>query len=327
MRIIHFDLNSHLENEIMMSVSAIGFFDGLHNGHKQLISEAIKEAKSQGVKSSMITFSPSPASVLSSSDEVLLTSVSERVEIARELGIDQFIILKFSRNLSSLTPDEFYEKVIKKLKIIHLVCGEDFKYGYRGSGSVATLKLIEGLGLTVINDYNIESERVSSSRIKESVMAGDLELSEKLLGYPYFINGYVKHGRKKGRTIGFPTVNLSYSKSKVLPALGIYIGYVTLDNKNYIATINVGHNPTINTMKDVSIEAFLHDYDDNAYDKAVKFHFIKKIREELKFESVEELITQMHKDIEVSENFFTSDMRGRYNIEDIWNSRSNGYTF
>lgn len=317
MRIIYFELDSHLVTPIDYSVAAIGFFDGIHNGHKQLISEAVKEAKSRGIKSSMITFSPSPASVLTDSNEMLLTTINERIEVAKQLGIDQFIILRFSKQLSALTPEEFYTKIIERLKIVHLVCGEDFRYGTRGSGSVATLKLIDGLGLTVINDYKLDDERVSSTLIKESLDAGDLELSHKLLGYPYFINGFVKHGRKKGRTIGFPTINLSYPQEKYLLEDGIYVGITTIDNKNYMATINVGHNPTINTMVDTSIEAFLHNYNDDAYNKEVKFSFIKKIRDEKKFDSVQALIDQMHKDIQVTEDYFTDDVKRGFNIENI----------
>ena len=317
MRIINYELGSLLEKEIADSVSAIGFFDGLHEGHKQLIKRAISEAKAKGIKSSMITFSPSPASVITGNKEELLTTVNERVKIAESLGVDQFIILKFTRELSSLTPDEFHQEVIGKLKIKHLVCGEDFRYGTKGSGSVETLKNVEGLDLSVINDYKANNKRISSTLIKESLKSSKVEDANELLGYPYFIDGFVKHGRKKGRTIGFPTINLDYPENKILLSDGIYIGITTIDNKNYVSTINVGHNPTINTVTKKSIESFVHDFKSNVYDKKVRFSFIVKVREELKFDNVQELIDQMHKDIEISELFFNEDNRRRYNIEAV----------
>lgn len=317
MRIINYELGSLLEKEIADSVSAIGFFDGLHEGHKQLIKRAISEAKAKGIKSSMITFSPSPASVITGNKEELLTTVNERVKIAESLGVDQFIILKFTRELSSLTPDEFHQEVIGKLKIKHLVCGEDFRYGTKGSGSVETLKNVEGLDLSVINDYKANNKRISSTLIKESLKSSKVEDANELLGYPYFIDGFVKHGRKKGRTIGFPTINLDYAENKILLSDGIYIGITTIDNKNYVSTINVGHNPTINTVTKKSIESFVHDFNSNVYDKKVRFSFIVKVREELKFDNVQELIDQMHKDIEISELFFNEDNRRRYNIEAV----------
>lgn len=317
MRIINYEINSLLEKEIEASVSAIGFFDGLHEGHKQLIKRAISEAKEKGLKSSMITFSPSPASVISGSKEELLTTVNERMKIAESLGVDQFIILKFSKEFSSLTPDEFHKEIIDKLKIKHLVCGEDFRYGTKGSGSVETLKTVEGLDLSVISDYKANNKRISSTLIKEALRSSKVEDANELLGYPYFIDGFVKHGRKKGRTIGFPTINLDYPENKILLSDGIYIGITTIDNKNYVSTINVGHNPTINTVTKKSIESFVHDFNSDVYDKKVRFSFIIKVREELKFDNVQELIDQMHKDIEISELFFNEDNRRRYNIEAV----------
>lgn len=317
MRVINYEVKGRLEKDIEASVSAIGFFDGIHDGHKQLIKKAIKEAHKQNLKSSMITFSPSPASVLTNSDESLLTTVNERISIAEELGIDQFIILKFTRELSSLTPEMFHNEIIRKLKIKHIVCGEDFRYGFKGSGSIETLSQVKDLKLSVIKDYLKDEERISSTLIKKNISDGNVHIANEMLGYNYFIDGFVKHGRKKGRTIGFPTMNLNYPINKILLSDGIYIGITTIDNKNYISTINVGHNPTINTVTQTSVESFVHDFDDNTYDKSVRFSFIKKIRDELKFNSVEELINQMHNDIQVSEEYFDKDTRRRYNIETI----------
>lgn len=317
MQIIYYELKSVLEKPLEESVSAIGFFDGIHRGHQQLINKTIEVAKDKGLKSSMITFSPSPASVLGNQEESLLTTIDERIEVARKLGVDQFIVLKFTRSLSQLSTDDFHEKILNTLNIKHIVCGEDFRYGFKGVGSIETLKTVEGLGLSVIYDYKYEGERISSTLIKENISEKDLELANKLLGYPYFIKGFVKHGRKVGRTIGFPTINLLYESSKYLIKDGVYIGYTNINGKNYVSTINVGHNPTVNTVEKKSIESFVHDFDEDVYSKRVTFHFIKQIRPEIKFDSVQELITQMNRDKETSEAYFTEDIRRRYNIETI----------
>lgn len=317
MRIIYFELDAYLEKKVNDNVCAFGFFDGIHNGHKQLLKKAVEVAKTTNIESSMITFSPSPQALLTGNSEALLTTVNERIEIARDLGMDNVIILRFNKKLASLSPLEFYEKVIKTLNIKHVVCGEDFRYGSKGSGSVETLKDHDDLGLSIIHDYKINEQRVSSTVIKQALDDGDAEKANEYLGYPYSIRGYVKHGRKKGRTLGFPTMNLEFSKDKYLPSDGVYIGITTVDGKSYVSTINVGHNPTINTMVNKSIESFVHDFNQDSYSKSVTFKFIKKLRDELKFDGVEDLINQMNNDIKDSEEYFNEDMRKRYNIEII----------
>lgn len=317
MRIIHLQVGGSINSHMDASVSAIGFFDGLHAGHRQLIAKAMEIAKEKGLKSSLITFSPSPQSFLLKSEEHLLTTISERIKLAEEIGLDQIIILKFNKKLSQLSPDEFHEEIIQKMNIKHLVCGEDFRYGFKGAGSVESLKTDKRFSLSVINDIKAEDNRISSTLIKSALSEGDLVSVEKYLTKPYAIDGYVKHGRKLGRTIGFPTVNLSYSKTKILPRDGIYIGITTVRGKNYVSTINIGHNPTVNTVIDKSVESFIHDFDEDIYNERVSFKFIKRIRDELKFSSVEELISQMHKDIQASEDFFDSKTREGYEIETI----------
>ena len=317
MRIIYFELDSYLAKKINDNVCAFGFFDGIHNGHKELLKKAVEVSKVEKIESSMITFSPSPQALLTGNKESLLTTVNERIEIAEEIGMDNVIILRFNKKLASLSPDDFYNKVIKILNIKHVVCGEDFRYGSKGSGSIKTLKDHKDLGLSVISDYKINENRVSSTLVKKSLDEGDMEKASEYLGYPYSIRGYVKHGRKKGRTLGFPTMNLEFSEDKYLPADGVYIGITTVDDKSYVSTINVGHNPTINTMIHKSIESYVHDFNQDSYSKSVTFKFVKKLRDELKFSGVEELIDQMNKDIKDSEEYFTEDVRKRYDIEII----------
>ena len=317
MRVIYYELDSYLSKKIDKNVSAIGFFDGLHLGHQQLVNEVLKNSKEKNLTPSLITFWPSPASVLTNKKEALLTTIDERIEIAKRSGIKQFIVIRFTKNLSGLSPNDFYNKIIKNLNVKHLVCGEDFRYGYKGSGSIETLKLIKEIDLSVIYDYMIEGSRVSSTLIKEKLSVGDVEAANKLLNYPYTISGYVKHGRKKGRTIGFPTLNLEYKDSKFLVADGVYIAITTIKGINYVSTINVGHNPTINTVLSKSIESYVHNYNADTYNQRVEFKFIKRIRDEIKFNNVEELISQMNLDIEISEAYFDEDKRRDFKIEVI----------
>lgn len=317
MKTIYFDINSQLASDLGPLTAAIGFFDGLHQGHKQLVEKTKEEAKNNNHKSAIITFSPSPASILANKPEDLLSTVSERKSLIKQAGIDVMIVLKFTKQLSQLKPLEFYEEIIKKLNVKHLVAGEDFKFGYRGSGNIETLKEIKGLGLSVVSDYKLEEERVSSTRIKEALKNGDVLSANKMLGYEYELNGFVKHGRKKGRTIGFPTLNLEVDDSKLIPRDGVYIGISEIMGKNYISTINIGHNPTINTVKAKSIESFVHFYNKDTYGQRVKFRLIKFIRDEQKFAGVKELIEQMDKDIEASNNYFDENTRELHDIEPI----------
>lgn len=317
MEVIYVNVNEGNIPNLEDSVSAIGFFDGLHQGHRELVNATIEKSKEIGINSSLITFSPSPASVLANVDEQLLTTIDERIIIAEQLGLNQLIVLTFNRELSQLSPDQFHSLVIKQLNIKHIVCGEDFRYGFKGSGSVETLKQVNDLGLTIINDLKDGDERVSSTLIKSAIKSGDMESVTKWLKRPYSILGTVKHGRKVGRTIGFPTVNLSYPDNKILPIDGIYVGITSIDGKNYVSTINIGHNPTVNTVDHKSVESFIHDFDEDVYNKVVTFKFIKRIRDELKFDNVDQLIAQMHKDIAITNDYFSEEVRRGYNIEVI----------
>lgn len=317
MRIIHFELNSRLENQIGPLVAAIGFFDGLHKGHKQLVDEAVKQAKLQNTQSALITFSPAPVSVLTNQPENLLTTLDERSNLAKEYGIDVLIIIKFNKELSQQAPELFYEKVIKTLNIKHLVSGEDFRFGYKGSGTVQTLKNINDLKLSVISDYKYAGKRISSTRIKDHLALGEIVTANKLLGYSYQLNGFVMHGRKKGRTLGFPTLNLSIEESKFIPKDGVYIGVSVIQGKNYMSTINIGHNPTVNTVKYKSIESYVHNYDQDTYGQRVTFKLLKRIRDEKTFGDVQQLINEMHKDIDATNAYFHPKRRRCFNIETI----------
>lgn len=317
MKIIYFDINSRLKSDLGPLTAAIGFFDGLHQGHKQLVNKTKKEAKKNMHKSAVITFSPSPASVLANKPEDLLSTVLERGGLVNKAEVDVMIVIKFTKYLSQLKPLEFYEKIIKQLNVKHLIVGEDFKFGYQGSGNVETLKLIKELNLSIVSDYKLEAERVSSTLIKQSLKTGDVISANKMLGYQYELNGFVKHGRKKGRTIGFPTLNLQVDDSKFIPKDGVYIGISEIMGKNYISTINIGHNPTINTVKAKSIESFVHFYNKDTYGQRVKFRLVKFIRDEKKFAGVKELIEQMNNDIDESNKYFDKNKRELYNIEPI----------
>ncbi|NLC54866.1 MAG: riboflavin biosynthesis protein RibF [Erysipelothrix sp.] len=317
MKIVHFELNSRLTIEFKPLVAAIGFFDGLHRGHQELVKETLKQAQLKQLVPALITFSPSPQSVLLKQPEKLLTTVEEKAAIAKKLGIEVLIVLRFTPELSQLEPNLFYEKVIKTLNVKHLVCGEDFRFGYKGSGNVDTLRAIEEIGLSVIQDFKYINERISSTIIKKQVEAGSMNVANNLLGYSYELNGFVMHGRKKGRTIGFPTLNLLIEDSKIVPKDGVYIGISIIMGKKYVSTINIGHNPTINTVKHKSIESFVHNYSEDTYGQKVTFYILERIRDEEKFSSVTELIEQMDNDIKVTEEYFTKEQRRAFDIEII----------
>ena len=317
MKIIHYEVNTVLNNNLKPLVAAIGFFDGIHKGHQQLIKETIKQGKMKKLETALITFSPSPISVLKNTNEELLTTLKEREKLAKKFKVDNFIVLKFNKKLSYLSPDDFYSKVIKKLNIKHLVCGEDFRYGKKGIGSVETLEKIDELSLSVISDFKFNDQRISSTRIKKMLSEKRVQKANEMLGYSYQLSGYVMHGRKKGRTIGFPTLNLQVEKSKFIPKDGVYIGITVIKGRKYASTINIGHNPTINTVKHKSIESYVHNYDQNTYGQKVTFKLLEYIREEIKFKNVEQLMSQMNKDIEKTKKYILDNKEKCFNNETI----------
>lgn len=287
--------------------ACIGYFDGIHLGHRQLIDKTIGEAKKRGLKSAMITFHPDPWVVIKNIKKVEhLTTMKDRMEIVEKLGIDVWIILNFTKELSECDPKQFLDDILCTLPIDALIFGYDFRFGFRGQGDGAFLKLhgsrcFDAIEIEQISD---QGEKISSTRISEAIVSGEMETVTRLLDRPFSLSGIVVGGRHKGREIGFPTANLDYPQEYILPKIGVYIGIADVPQGTFKAMINIGHNPTFNTRNEVSIEAYLLDFNDTLYGQKMTLHFLHRIRDEMKFESVQMLIEQMLSDYQMTRDYF-----------------------
>lgn len=282
--------------DLPASSAAVGYFDGFHKGHQQLVREAEKTAEKEGLASAIITFDPDPWVIFrpeENRDHIM--SLQDKEDMALSMGIEQFYILDFSREFSSLSPKEF-ENVIKEMNVRNLVCGFDYTYGYKGAGKPEDLKKQNDFSVEVIDSVNNQDQKISTTRIEKLIRGGLVKKASELLGSPYSISGIITHGYQRGgRLLGFPTANLKPTDSYVIPMNGVYAGYVQIDHQLYPAMINVGTNPTFGNDA-VSVEANIFHFHEDIYGKKARFYFVERIRPEIRFSSAEQLKEQLEKD-------------------------------
>lgn len=283
-------------------VATIGFFDGVHRGHKCLIDKVCGIASDRGLESVLITFREHPLSVLRPQKApFLLTTVKEKECLLAETGADKVVMLDFTLGLSEMDAYSFMKTVLKdKLNVKVLVIGYDHHFGHdRNSGFNDYVRFGKEIGLEVVNAEALEIEggAVSSSAIRSCLLDGDVAHASELLGYDYFLEGTVVGGFQNGRKIGFPTANVAVdSDEKLVPANGVYAVHAEVDGEKFKGMLNIGMRPTFANGKNRSIEVFLFDFSGNIYSEHVKISFYRRIRDEKKFDSIEDLKQQLEAD-------------------------------
>ena len=276
------------------AVLAIGAFDGVHLGHREIFRAARQDADERGVPLVAITFSPDPDEAIPGvvpAKRLLLTP--DRLRHLAAAGADAILALRFDDELRQTTPDDFVSRVLMEdlaIRAIHV--GEDFRFGVRNSGSVADLeRLGSQLGFSVCPATLVESggERVSATRIRGLIAQGRTSLARELLGYPHFVRGRVEHGRGEGRSMGFPTANVSCSKRLCMPGEGVYAGYVVVGDKAWPAAINMGAPPSFSEAREAFLEANLIGFEGDLYERELAVVFVEWLRAARSFDSLEEL--------------------------------------
>lgn len=306
MKIIRGSLN--IKDEHRGGVATIGNFDGVHLGHQKILAEVIARADQLNTHSMLICFEPQPKEFFDVYNApARLTRFREKVQLLDELGIDQVYCVKFDEKARTMSADDFVEVLTIDLKLAALFIGDDFRFGFDRSGDYTRLqKAGKDHGFSVHNMYTIavEDTRVSSTRIRESLALGDFELAERLLGRPYSITGKVIYGRQLGRTLGVPTANIQLHRY-VAPIAGVYACEMEVEGVLVKGVANVGVRPTIDdsTPKPI-LEVHLFDFTGDLYGKTVRVLFRHKIREEKKFDGLDELKAAISADIEESRVFF-----------------------
>jgi len=308
---IHTDLkNFHAQNPVL----TVGTFDGVHLGHCKIIARLHDLAKSINGESVIFTFDPHPRKVVAPDESSLrlLTTLDEKIELFEKSGIDHLIIYPFTSEFAQLSYNQFVEQVlVAHIHTKYLVVGYDHKFGKNRQGDFEFLKSssdrlgfqIEKLDVLLMNESNI-----SSTKIRESIQHGEIEIANAFLGYQFSLHGTVVEGQKLGRKIQFPTANVEASDpDKIIPGYGVYAVKVEIKNQIYKGMLNIGSRPTVNHNADHrSIEVHIFDFDSDIYGELIEIIFYKKLREEQKFSSIEVLKDQLSNDRDATITFFRS---------------------
>lgn len=306
---------NHLERNIEYSFPplsiGLGSFDGVHLGHQKVIKEAKREADVNGWSSAVMTFDPHPSVIFGGQSNKIkyLTSYDSKVEQIEKLGIDYLIIVDFTLEFAAMSPQEFVDTYLIQLNVKHVVAGFDYTYGKKAQGTAETLSLHSRgkFQTTIIEKETFQGEKVSSTAIRSLISNGEMEKVPSLLGRLYTIEGIVIHGDKRGRTIGFPTANVEKANDVILPPIGVYAVRLFVNERWYDGVCNLGTKPTFNEdEKKLSIEVHIFDFQGDIYGEKVKVEWHKRIRNEQKFNGINELVAQIDKDKQTALEYFRS---------------------
>ena len=310
MEVIHLKYPHKLVASDVPYSLAVGFFDGVHLGHQKVIQAAIDNAARLQCKSAVMTFDPHPSIVLGGRNEKVfyITPLEQKIEKVKELGVDTLFVVNFTSDFAKLSPESFVQYFIRDLNIKHVSAGFDFSFGAFGKGNMETMQQLSGddFGVTVVGKLEQDHEKVSSTRIRQALQNGDMEQAHALLGRPFEVPGIVVHGDKRGRTMGFPTANVQPIEGSFVPSTGVYAVEILVQDEWHNGVCNVGYKPTFNdpSLKQLSIEVNIFDFDKNIYGEQVVVAWYKRIRSEQKFNGIEALIKQIELDKQQAVQFF-----------------------
>ena len=283
-------------------VVATGFFDGVHVGHRHVIQQLVEAAAVRGDESMVITFWPHPRNVLQKEARSLrlLTTLAQKRELLLGMGVNRVEVLPFTKDFSSMTMREYLSLLIEKYGAKTILLGYDNRVGSDAAGADEVAAAAVELGLEVLRTEMVPSEKgyaVSSTKIRARLEEGDVEGASAMLGYDYTLHGVVVAGNRLGRTIGFPTANMQlYEPLKLVPGNGVYFVKVRTLEKEYFGMCNIGCRPTVGTGNSRTIETHIFDFDEDIYGLDLEVTFLSRIREEIRFDSLDELRVQLEKD-------------------------------
>ena len=292
-------------------VIALGFFDGVHIGHGELLKRTKERAAEQNAMPSVLSFDVHPDTLVFGKEVPLINSAIGREEIIRRCyGIENVVFIHFNRRVMQMDWQDFLEDLIRDLQICHIVVGHDFCFGYKGLGTAERLKQYcaeHGLGCDVIPPVMLDGQIVSSTHIRELIAAGRIEEANRWLGHPHTLSDTVHSGYHLGRKLGTPTINMFFPHGVVVPRHGVYASKVYLESgEDYIAVTNVGVRPTVSEENRVSVESHLLDYSGNLYGRQARVEFFSFLRPETRFEDFDALSQQIHRDAEAARAYFLS---------------------
>ena len=292
-------------NPSKKTIATLGTFDGVHSGHRKIITRLIKNAEDDSCESVILTFFPHPRMVLQRDATIkLLNTIDEKSQLLEQQGLDNLIIHPFDTTFSQLSAEEFVKSIlVDRLNIKKIIIGHDHRFGKNRTADINDLIVYGkkyGFEVEQISAREIDDVAVSSTKIRTALTEGNIELANDYLGYDYFLTGTIVKGRQLGRTIGFPTANLNIAEEyKQIPKSGVYVVSTIIDQKKVFGMMNIGTNPTVGG-KQLSIESYFFDFDADIYDTKLRISLLHRLRDEHKFASVDLLKKQLHHDQEAS---------------------------
>lgn len=293
-------IENYKENRFKTAI-ALGNFDGIHLGHKKLIDMMVIDAKDSNLTPSVLLFSKHPKEVLLGKSPELLTSLKDKNEILKNLGVEIVYETDFTESFRKLSPEDFVKNIlIDQLNIESVFVGFDYRFGFKASGDTSVLKSLGkkyNFRVNVIDPVYDEDSILSSSEIRTHIREGNLALANEMLGRRYKVRGIVVHGNKIGRTLGYPTANIELSSNYPIPRVGVYYTKTIIEGKGFFSLTSVGTNPTVGGDS-LKIESYILDFEEDIYGKEIQIEFIEYLRDELVFDSLDELRMQMDKDVE-----------------------------
>ncbi len=282
-------------------------FDGVHLGHKSIVDELIKVGSENNLETAVLTFWPHPRFVFNPNENLkLLNTLEEKQFLLEKCGIDTLFLKEFDEEFRNLTGEEFVRQIlVDKLNIKYLIIGYDHSFGKNKSGNFELLQKLSGeLGFEVerMEAINIHENNISSTKVRNALLAGNIKEANEMLGYYYSVSGTVVHGKKLGRTIGYPTANIETDPIKLLPKKGAYIVEVFIKDELYKGMLSIGTNPTVNGEK-LTVEVYILDFEGDIYDEKITVAFRDFLHDEIKFEGLEKLIERLDEDKKLTEEF------------------------
>ena len=292
---------AHLTPERDAAVT-IGVFDGVHRGHRHLIGRLVEEARAAGLQAGVVTFREHPVAVLRPGTHVqLLTDVAERTRLLGDLGVDFVAAVGFNLEIARLSSKDFLRVLFRQLRMRQLVVGPDFAMGRDRDGTVETLPEIAsdvGFQFKSVELVTDPAGLVKSTAIRQAIAAGKISHAARLLGRNFSISGVVGRGQERGRELGFPTANLEVAPEFVVPSNGIYATLAHIGSRSYMAATSIGLRPTFDDGESRTIEAYILDFSNDIYDEPLRLEFVRRIRGEEKYETVEALVDQIDRDVQ-----------------------------
>lgn len=299
--------NLHDYHEKTPLALSIGMFDGVHRGHQTIIKNLNTVAANKGLESAILTFWPHPRTVFSPNDDLkLLNTIEEKTYLLEKNGVQHLFLKEFNEEFRNLNGEEFVKQIlVEKLNVRYLIIGYDHTFGKNRSGDFKLLqKMAPDFGFEVeqVEAVDFQDTHISSTQVRNALMTANINAANEMLGYHYSVSGEVVHGKKLGRTIGYPTANISVNAMKILPKNGAYIVDVFIEEQQFKGMLSIGTNPTVKG-KLLTVEVYILDFESDIYGKEISVNFREFLHEEIKFESLEKLVERLDEDKRLTEKY------------------------